>query len=965
VNRTFLTFFLLILPSFVFAQFYQSGQDPVSIRWKQINTPNFQVIFSAEFEPEANRFANTLEYIYDHVAKTLNHKPKKISVILHSQSSYSNGFVTWAPKRMELYTTPPQDNYSQDWLDQLAVHELRHVVQIDKLDQGITKVFHIIFGEQIVGGISGYLPRWFLEGDAVATETALTNSGRGRSASFEMEMKALITSQPIIYSYEKAVLGSFKNYVPDYYHMGYPLVAWSRQKYGSEIYNKSLNFVGRNPYPIFPFPVSIKKLTGLNINKLYKAAYFDLKSKWNLQMNAVGSNFVKQWNRNSNKDYTNYRFPQFINDSTLFVVKSGIDQLKEFILLDKSGKESRIHILGDFENDKITIESGKYVWTEEIPDLRWQNRSFSCIKVGNLKSGHVKIISNHSRYFSPALSPDGLKIAAVEVSLKNEYSLVILDAGSGKQLDKIASPKNEFLQLPEWTEDGKSLLMLTLGKKGKAIRRYFPDSKTWKELFPPTFRDITSPTDAGNYMLFSANFNGTNNIYAISKTNHSLWQVTNSKLGAYDPKMSKKNLTLIFAEYSSHGYNVTSLNFNPASWKRITDFTDQSPKLYESLAKQEEFNLQDSVVPIKKYPVKSYSKLAHTFNVHSWAPFYYDYDNLSLDYNLIKPGVSLTSQDKLGTCIATVGYAYDQDNSFMKAKITYQALFPVLEFSTTYGGPLLLYSGPQAITKPALSNNKLDLTGRIYLPLNFTRGVYATGFTPSMEINYKNAWFYNPDILSYQQGMSFISYYLYAYRYMKTSIRDLAPKWGVTLSAKYYSSPFDKVQFGRLYYLRTHIYVPGLFAHHSFQISGAIQNNESLRYVNSTQIVFPRGFPSLISYLNNNPLLITNHLKTLSLDYTFPIAYPDFDLGPLFYLKRIRSNLFLDLANNSYNGYSYQGIKYNGNTENLSCTGVDLTADFHLFRILFPINAGVRTIYFPKTRELTTQLLFRIDLANY
>ncbi len=965
MNRTFLTYFLLLLPSLIFAQFYQSGQDPSSIHWKQINTPNFQVIFPAEFEPEANRFANTLEYVYVHVAKTLNHKPKKISVILHSQSSYSNGLVTWAPKRMELFTTPPQDNYSQDWLDQLAVHELRHVVQIDKLDQGITKVCRIIFGEQIVGGISGYLPRWFLEGDAVATETALTNTGRGRSASFEMEMKALTTNQPKLFSYEKAVLGSYKNYVPDYYHMGYPLVAWSRQKYGSDIFDKTLNFVGRNPYPIFPFPTGLKKQTGLNIPKLYKSAFTDLKSQWNLQINALPSHPLKQWNRNSKKGYTNYRFPQFINDSVLLVVKSGINQLKEFILLDESGKESRVHIPGNFYNDKLTFAQEKYVWAEEIPDIRWQNRSFSCIKVGDFKSGKIKMISNKSRYFSPSLSPDGTKIATVEVSLKNEYSLVILEAGSGKQLDKIASPANEFLQVPEWTNDGKSILLLSLGKKGKAIRRYFPDTKTWEELYPPTFRDISSPTDAGAYVLFSANLNGTNDIYAISKNNYSLWQVTNSKLGAFDPKMSTKNQTLLFAEYSSHGYDVVSIKYSPVSWKRITYFTDQSPKLYEKLAKQEGFNLQDSIVPINEYPVKSYSKFVHTFNVHSWAPFYYDYDNLSLDYNLIKPGISLTSQDKLGTCIASAGYAYNQENSFVKAKISYQALFPIIELSSTYGGPTSLYSGPPTITKPAISNNKLDLSARIYLPLNLTRGIYATGITPSVEINYKNNWFYYPDISSYQKGLSFISYYLYTYRYLRTSARDLAPKWGVTLSAKYYYTPFENTQFGRLYYLRSRAYMPGLLPHHSLQITGAIQNNKSLHFVNSTQIVFPRGFSSLLSYLNHNPLLVTNQLKTLSLDYTFPIAYPDFDLGPLFYLKRIRSNLFLDLAKNSYRGYSFDSIKYNASTESLASTGVDMTADFHLFRILFPINAGVRMIYFPNTGEYTTQLLFRIDLGNY
>ena len=37
------------------AQYFQTGQDPSSIKWKQINTINFQVIYPEEFEKQAQR----------------------------------------------------------------------------------------------------------------------------------------------------------------------------------------------------------------------------------------------------------------------------------------------------------------------------------------------------------------------------------------------------------------------------------------------------------------------------------------------------------------------------------------------------------------------------------------------------------------------------------------------------------------------------------------------------------------------------------------------------------------------------------------------------------------------------------------------------------------------------------------------------------------------------------------------
>ena len=40
-----LIFFFLFMPLMVHAQFYSEGENPTSIRWNQINTEHFQLIF--------------------------------------------------------------------------------------------------------------------------------------------------------------------------------------------------------------------------------------------------------------------------------------------------------------------------------------------------------------------------------------------------------------------------------------------------------------------------------------------------------------------------------------------------------------------------------------------------------------------------------------------------------------------------------------------------------------------------------------------------------------------------------------------------------------------------------------------------------------------------------------------------------------------------------------------------------
>jgi hypothetical protein len=945
-----LFFLLLAISTHSFAQFYQSGQDPASVKWKQINTSNFQVIFPSEFEKEANRLANTLEYLYDHVSQTLKHKPRKISVLLHSQSAYSNGMVTWAPKRMELYTTPAQDNYAQDWLDQLAVHELRHVVQIDKLNQGITQIGGILFGQQAVGAITGLLPRWFLEGDAVNTETALTSTGRGRTASFEMEMKTLITSRTL-FSYEKALRGSYKDYIPDPYQLGYPLVAWTRKNYGSDIFNKDLNFVGQNPFVLFPFPLSLKKQIGLPSAKLYRTAYLDLKSQWEKQISLVPEQHYFTWNQKHKKNYTNYRFPQFINDSTILAVKSGIDQLTEFVMIHKDGKEEKIHTPGSYNNDRLSYAHGRFVWGEEIPDARWSNRSYNCIKIFDLHTNSVKLITKKTRYFAPALSKDGNKIATVEVTRSNEIYLVILNANTGQIEERILSPDNKFLQLPEWTYHNE-IVLVTTDRKGKNLELLNLSTKTWNTIIAKTFRNITSPTEAGNYFVFSGDYNGTDNLYAINKTDTTIWQITNARYGIKDAAFSANNNMLSFAQYSSQGFDIVSSSLNKESWKNIREIADASPKLYEASAKQEHFNFQDSVIPNNPYRVRSYSKLAHSINVHSWAPFYYDYNSLNTSNNTITPGLSLLSQDKLGTCVASAGYSYDQGQSLWKTNITYLGLYPVIDFSLSTGGALNLYRETNWL--PNIIGQNIKTTSTIYLPLIFTQSRYATGITPLVQWEYDNDLFLNPSDSSYYQGMHFINYNLYFYRYLRPSYRDLAPRWGFSVTSRYTYTPFEDVQFNSIWYVRGRLYLPGILKHHSLQLSLGYQEQNPLRYMFSSRLSFPRGYAAQRTYT----------LTAFTSDYTFPVCYPDLALGPVLYFKRIRGNLFFDYAANSFK-YVNSQKKVASATDYLSSVGIDLTTDFHFLRIIFPINAGVRMIYAPELKQYSSQLLLSLDLSNY
>ena len=140
------------------SQYYLIGTEPSSVKWSQIKTPNFKVIYPRIWEREGQYVANGLEYVYQPGSRTMYQSTPKTPVILHNQTTvptFSN--IYSAKKDGVLYNTPPQDMYPQDWVDQLIIHEFRHAVQYSAVNCGFTKGLYYILGEQGVFGILVYL----------------------------------------------------------------------------------------------------------------------------------------------------------------------------------------------------------------------------------------------------------------------------------------------------------------------------------------------------------------------------------------------------------------------------------------------------------------------------------------------------------------------------------------------------------------------------------------------------------------------------------------------------------------------------------------------------------------------------------------------------------------------------------------------------------------------------------------
>jgi hypothetical protein len=251
------------------------GGNPTSLKFNQINTDTVRVIFPRGMEKEGARVADIAHYLSRTTTNTIGEKRKKINIVLQNQTTVTNGYVALAPWRSEFYLTPQQNSLnlgSLPWVDNLAVHEYRHVQQYMNFRKGLSTVAYVIAGEegQTVANAAA-VPDWFFEGDAVFQETLVSEQGRGRLPDFFNGYRSLWEAGKQ-YSYMKLRNGSYRHYVPSHYQLGYQLVAYGREKYGEEFWKNVTNDAVRFKPLIYPFQGALKKHAGINFSDFVKNA---------------------------------------------------------------------------------------------------------------------------------------------------------------------------------------------------------------------------------------------------------------------------------------------------------------------------------------------------------------------------------------------------------------------------------------------------------------------------------------------------------------------------------------------------------------------------------------------------------------------------------------------------------------------------------------------------------------------
>lgn len=981
-----LTLIALIIGQLTVAQYYTTGSDPAYIKWKQINSQRFKVVFPYKFESEAKRLLSMLDSLHAYGGYSLDHNPRRIPVLIHSETAYSNGLVSWAPKRMELYPTPDQNVFSQDYLEQLALHEFRHVAQIDKINIGFTHLLSFPFGEQAIGGILGlYVPLWFLEGDAVVTETTLSSSGRGRVPNFEQETRAHVLEKRT-YPYEKAYFGSYKDYIPNHYRMGYLFVAGARYKYGSEVWEKALNETGQYSWSITPFNRGIKKVTGKNKVPLYKEVYSDWQQRWSAfddSIKLTSSRYITK----RNPRYKNYEYPVAIDNDHIIAEVSGPDEVRHFAKINtRTGETKKLLTIGYRNYEPFSFGKNKICWTELKQHPRWENQYFSIIRTYDIVTKKQKRITSKSRYYSPAISNDGKTIATVYVSTDNKREIHLLDAEDGQLIKVFKTPNNVLPLTPSWKKDSNELVMVLLTQQGKRISLLNTSTGNWVNITQPTTAEIVSPQFIGNRIYFSASWSGIDNIYRIDLDGSKLEKMTESRFGATQVSASANSNAFIYQDYTSDGYQIASVNINDLQPSYYQPQALPIEPFIQQLTSQEKDipNLKD--LPTDDYESKKYSKW-NIFNFHSWAPI-----NINLDDEIVTPGISLMSQNLLGTTITTMGYNADSQYSDEKFyfNLTHRAWWPVFELKVKAGDTKYYDQNYYISDIDTFKLDLNDLQNNVYadlevnVPLNFTKGRWSRWVLPSVSVGYQ----YNSSISYLRTSITKehnqiieketitvtqpelharpVSYGLLLYNISNRSERDITSRWGQLLELNYRHTPIGGIDLGEILAVHSRLYIPGILRHHSIRIDNDWQQkSRGEMYYNDDTRLYYRYFSNMVDLPRGYGNVDNDWMYSFKGDYMFPLISPDLNIPGVMYLKRITSNLFYDYSETRMHVQLANTGEWLTQRHTFESIGAELRAELHPFRFVYPMTIGYRYAYHPQTKNNYSEVMIGIGFSNF
>ena len=848
--------FLFLLAISIYGQ--QFGANPSSMKWKKLKGTVADIVFPVGSDTAALRVNAITRLLENQTPGRLGNASLRIPIVLQTLPTVSNAYVGLGPWRSEFFLFPPQDALklgSTSWLDNLSVHEFRHVHQYANFRKGLSRFAYLIAGQegQVLAN-SASVPDWFFEGDAVYTETKYLSQGRGRLPSFYDPFRSLWMAKKK-YRYQKLRSGSMKDLVPNHYALGYLLVAYGYGSWGDSFWAKVTDDAARFKGLFYPMQSAIKRHTGLRFDAFVKHAIDSFQLNMPIEVTSSYSQII---NKLDSKKVVDHHFPIWLGGDSVLSLRKAYDQLPHWVIFSQ-GKIAKLGIKNIGVDDYYTYKRGHVVYTAYTPDPRWQWKEGSDIILYNIYDRAEQRVTRGKRYFSPDLSNDGQRLIAVDIAPGGATSLDLINRETGERVKRFENSSGIYFSYPVFSNSDSIVYVISRKDNGaSALLQLDVMSGSFSEVLPYTNAPMSFLRIRGKKLMFTVSQGQTNQFWEHDLVSGKTGVLADGVTGSYAGDIHEDGKKIVYSSPSAEGEQVFSANylFTEAS------ITPLKPATATDLM---------AGVNASADPITDYKKREGLFRIHSWRPF----------YEQPEWSFSLYGQNLLNTMVSSYEYLYNENEGSHRVgvNLSYGELYPWITGGTNYTMNRTYKDSSRSIRW----NEWIGNVG-LRLPLNFTSGKMYKQLDLSTRIHGVSLDYYAKNTVSLKDRfISYLQHQIIWSMQTQQAVQHIYPRFAFVtrLQSRMAIGNTNANQF----FWGSQLYLPGVGRNHSLVLGFNYQRRDTLR-----QYSFSNGFAMARGYdASDYP-----RMWRTSFNYHMPLLYPDLGFGNIVYFLRVRSNFFYD-----------------------------------------------------------------------
>jgi Tol biopolymer transport system component len=670
--------------------FVSQGQflelDP-QLKWQQLDTEHFRIIYHPGLENLAQEAAKVCEESYKYWIEELKYTPDfKTNIILADTADFAIGAAN--PLGPTIISGTSWARTLNEWinsavpsgLDDVLYHEYGHVIDLRKV-HGIPAFLRQIFGAIIIP--NAQKPTWFIEGIPISAELRRTGASRANATRDAMYLRTyMMNDWKGLPTLAQMASNYTRNEWPSTYMLHHDYGAWMVRfiaaKYGVDKIEKVDRILGSDTLTTITlgafanFDGVLEQALGVSVPKMKEEFKNWLKEEFTSQIESVKAAGVTPSKKLSELPYWSNEPAWSPDGKSIAYYHYDPKRVGGVRLLNLEGGEDRVikSIPLELPFFRPPFWAATPSWSPDGKQLIYSRMKtyrhryiYGDIYLYDLKTKHEKRLTKEARAYNPVFTPDGKSIIfgqqqwgeksprLARFNIESKEITVLREFNESELLDSIAvSPDGKEIAYTLWKTGGfQDLYTLPIeGGEPKALTQdKFGD-------YDPSY------TSDGNYILFSSNRSGIDNLYAYKNSDGTFHQITNVLTGAFAPDASPDLIQIAYVGYDLSGYVLQQMAFDPASWKPVTVKKETTPTwtgYAKDLYKPQSYNPLTHLMPMLVVPIPN-----------PFAPGLFALGGDPLGMHFYQVGLGLT-----------LGEKFDKRDPYFFVNYTNHQFFPIFD----------------------------------------------------------------------------------------------------------------------------------------------------------------------------------------------------------------------------------------------------------------------------------------------